>query len=1169
MDTDEEEYVATGDKTEKVPGAALAKSLEQSVALLRQNLGSPLEYEVVHSTLVRIRAEPSTLSAAVGKLKHKSVVLGFPAGKWLFIEHAEAKRHCGRDRRLAAVPDKGAWALIDPDGTHLGKGRLLAPKWGQMKLERLFNGPGAIASWPGIGEDGVEYIVQYRWKISQGGMDYDNWRAEQRENTYSSERLMQQRKHIWGADFDINQVHSMQFRVKAMVPPLAANPDSGVPASTKEASLMGAWNDGQVILEREGSDSVCSQFMVGEGVASLFRCVRCNRSQAAHLRRKDFGEAGDVNASYRLKVSKFTVEAETIDKSEDHLERPPMKGSTQKEDLTRAAEPEVEHAGGTEAEVENAESTEPEVEHAVDKAPAVKHTEFTKQKVEHMRSAQEAHFTPDNQGLPDDREWNFFQDQQRVEGSGGQGGKEHQVKDSGPLGGTAANVEKRPDGPIAPPPKPTQTNHANAAVPNRMRSATEPDLIEVTRREKLKIPARVPVYELDESDNSEGGEDDDQEEADSYQDEKSTGHAESSVLLGPQKSAANVLRKSEPPQANPQAQHNTSSAFSSDKAIPMKSPSQSNSNSVEEPVPMWKRLQAVSDRNRSLAAHAGRVATNDSDASREYAAPTQHTLTEVPGVPSEVKQPPTHWSAGATSTEVLGAEPSPEPPSGSLPLPARPCDPSGEGNSTRSALARQASTEAAAPPAEVSASGRPWSGIVIIPDAASLWQEEVLGECVSAMGGRLMRSADWPMDEFAGPWVWSAKGVEVLQWVKELGAYPSEGMQFTTADFKILQRLDPAGPMPVFVLVDMGYIAFAPSEYHDMSSRSRTATASGEQVLYLSTLTASATQAAAAAPRVGAPRRWPTVEASGLILAITELLEDAGFQQELDKRDARTGGALAAWIKNPPWQAQGIIDLAPCNLANVSSSLVVGWAKSLAAVVVSLADPVVPTLADPVITTKGQSSGSSDSNSWVRAAAAAAQPSTQVARSTSAKGDRPLGAASRRLAARRSGTAPVGEGAGAAITRGDSLCPQRARGTGVASGSAAHVTSGTSVDAASAAPGRARASSQMSQTSSNRANRAAGTPVAAGTPASPSTPAASPVASGALREQGAPQIPADPGVPRSPVTPRNLSASGVLGASGSPGLLGSPGLYRSQATPPNVRVPPQTADPNEAPRPAG
>jgi len=75
-------------------------------------------------------------------------------------------------------------------------------------------------------------------------------------------------------------------------------------------------------------------------------------------------------------------------------------------------------------------------------------------------------------------------------------------------------------------------------------------------------------------------------------------------------------------------------------------------------------------------------------------------------------------------------------------------------------------------------------------------------------------------------------------------------------------------------------------------------------------------------------------EATGLLAAAMELLENSNIQQALAALDTQAGGVLAAW--EPPWEEHGVEELDAQSLANVSTEIVLSWAKSFAEVVSAL-----------------------------------------------------------------------------------------------------------------------------------------------------------------------------------------------------------------------------------------
>jgi len=229
-----------------------------------------------------------------------------------------------------------------------------------------------------------------------------------------------------------------------------------------------------------------------------------------------------------------------------------------------------------------------------------------------------------------------------------------------------------------------------------------------------------------------------------------------------------------------------------------------------------------------------------------------------------------------------------------------------------------------------------------------MWQEDTLQQCIGVVGGRLVRAADWPLEEFLGPWLWTAEGAEAFGSSIEPNEDLREGAEFTEAHYAMLQRLDLESCASVLTLFGMRYIRLADAieDGGDQVPIQLPTTRSGQPVLYLdhfsltSRVAPDGEEVLPRSPAGNEPnamrRKGPTQEARAIIAAILELLENADFRLHVAELDANSGGKLATWLQKPPWVQQGVQNLASCNLAKVSPSSFISWAKDLVGVMVSL-----------------------------------------------------------------------------------------------------------------------------------------------------------------------------------------------------------------------------------------
>jgi len=1115
-----------GDKIEKVPGAALAPHLHSMVAQLRQNLNGPLEYIVLHSPLVRIRAEPSTLAEVVGKLKHNSVVRGFPAGKWLFIEKEEVERMRGTRKNLAPTPAHGGWVLIDPDGLHLGKGRLLAPQWAQITLERFYNNSGAVLSWPGIEQDGVCYLVQWRSVLSQEQKEHmtvaddAEWTASEGTSTFE-QRVFQNTATLFGNEF-AQQNAELHFRVKAILPPRSAEPGSD---STRGASLMSAWaaaatlepepslrEDSRLMLQdrpKENSPGGKGQIQersLAVATESEAKCASTDEGLQECEDLQDFHTAQNSCDQHKEEECEGEVLLSQVGIRDSRETGAAMKHESIEQDLQDLQNGRRDEGLQEEGELR---TTQCWADGTNEGSKDVDLLVQTKKEAQEAANGEEG--TTKNELVHDigSGSCDIFQDAQ--------------VKDTGMLSDSAATV-RMPSLESAPVAFSELGDNGAVAMISSEAKGSVPMEILVQKICRAPTPNRNSVLELAACKDSEGVEKAPTKLLNPWGTPWGAGFSSNLPSSASQRSKTKGVRRSFGGERPREEEKEEETERQKELRVRRKSfggdRPRDEKKEKEEARPMWKRPEAASEqcspspaqkvtleaatcmssscvqdepssplptqvplveatglRLSGIAEGSDERCAEDAKtdlpvpqeqdddcdeerAGQEFASPvrqrreggadhfssppqkeqrvtlevatcvssscaqdapfsllpTETSLVQATELSlSKITKAPGQCCAEGAKTEVHAAEPSPEPSTGFSPSSmfasvsaSTRCEVARERR-----LARQASSTAMVPHAVAAATFQRWGGVVVIPDAASLWQEDVLEKCLRALGGRLVRTADWPMEEFGGPWLWTAKGIEV----GDLPGRPSESAPFTEAQYAMWKKLDPACPSQVFVLADMGYIRF--------STHEPATTASGEPFLYLQSLAAPGTvvaedalpfginpEGSAAINKAGALRHGRVAEACGIIAAIIELLEDADIQRQVAALDASRGGPLATWLHRPPWQRQGIENLAPANLAHVPSSSVVAWARSLADTVASLASPAC----------------GMERADWVIAAAAAAAP-----RAMSAKGDRPLGAASSRLAARlaarRSGAeTAAGSAAGTARGHRRASCPPHAVG---------------------------------------------------------------------------------------------------------------------------------------------
>lgn len=258
--------------------------------------------------------------------------------------------------------------------------------------------------------------------------------------------------------------------------------------------------------------------------------------------------------------------------------------------------------------------------------------------------------------------------------------------------------------------------------------------------------------------------------------------------------------------------------------------------------------------------------------------------------------------------------------------------------------------------------------VVVVPDATSDWQAEILGQLVGLMSGRLVRETLWQKAAVGG-FAASSRVLRLtclgrLPAVAEANGKPRRPADFsqsspaeveievthatggaqiwvtTPADSTILQLkrtiADRCGDDEDEVVPRMRLMrrwsasTFLPFKDSEPIGTRRKLLAMGVSF-------------AGVPPRLP-PRkadRPPTTsatptEAAGLLAAAMELLEDPGVQQSLAVLDGRAGGVMAAW--EPPWEEQGVEDLDAESLSRVPGDTVLGWAKSFADVVALLAE---------------------------------------------------------------------------------------------------------------------------------------------------------------------------------------------------------------------------------------
>jgi len=120
------------------------------LAKVKVTLGEPLTYRVASAWVV-MRDAPSEQGVELGRLECGSLVQGFPAGKWLFLERSEAEDWLVGN---VQVPG-GAWLHLD-DGES-AHGNVLVPQWATASIT------GLEVAWPGLPQAAAaSYIFEWR-----------------------------------------------------------------------------------------------------------------------------------------------------------------------------------------------------------------------------------------------------------------------------------------------------------------------------------------------------------------------------------------------------------------------------------------------------------------------------------------------------------------------------------------------------------------------------------------------------------------------------------------------------------------------------------------------------------------------------------------------------------------------------------------------------------------------------------------------------------------------------------------------------------------------------------------------------------------------------------------------------------------------------------------------
>ncbi|CAE7203036.1 DNAJB8 [Symbiodinium sp. CCMP2592] len=121
-------------------------SMEQAARDTRSVLEVPIQFSVVGSADLPIRAKPSSEEAQVGALKPGAAVLGYPVGEWMKIEASTTSQ----------------WVQMqDPSGTHL------VQSWSFLTLEKAFH-EALLLSWPGLAaKEATRYTLD--WQVQGGG----------------------------------------------------------------------------------------------------------------------------------------------------------------------------------------------------------------------------------------------------------------------------------------------------------------------------------------------------------------------------------------------------------------------------------------------------------------------------------------------------------------------------------------------------------------------------------------------------------------------------------------------------------------------------------------------------------------------------------------------------------------------------------------------------------------------------------------------------------------------------------------------------------------------------------------------------------------------------------------------------------------------------------------
>mmetsp|Transcript_26182 Transcript_26182/g.57717 ORF Transcript_26182/g.57717 Transcript_26182/m.57717 type:complete len:937 (+) Transcript_26182:90-2900(+) len=140
---------------------ARSDHLKAVVRDIQQALGNePLDYVTV-ADAAPVKAQPSVGAESLGYLQKGDLVKGYPVGRWLYLDHSEVERLSSREGGEDPIDDV-VWVLLD--GAALGKGKLLEPLWGQIRVDRGRQEALGL-SWAGLQGRNMNVKYSVRWQV--------------------------------------------------------------------------------------------------------------------------------------------------------------------------------------------------------------------------------------------------------------------------------------------------------------------------------------------------------------------------------------------------------------------------------------------------------------------------------------------------------------------------------------------------------------------------------------------------------------------------------------------------------------------------------------------------------------------------------------------------------------------------------------------------------------------------------------------------------------------------------------------------------------------------------------------------------------------------------------------------------------------------------------------